>query len=325
MGKLLSLPSAASESNPPTGPSRWIGATLAGADLSGKDLRGVDLSEADLTDANLVGADLRGATLFRANLTGAELMGARLDGANLEGCVAHRAGLGGCSLAGASLFEADLSDATLTNSKLHDADLRACVLDRARLVGADLSRADLGGASMRGAHLEDAVVTEACFDRCDIRLATLRGVSGYESASFLRADFREVDFTGAYLMRRFVLDQNYLEELRTRDRYHAAVYWLWWATSDCGRSVGRWSLWIIAMTVGFGVAYQFVDMDYGGPSTWLAPYYFSTVTLTTLGYGDVLPVSGAGRALAMIEVLIGYVMLGGLLSIFANKMARRAD
>jgi len=27
----------------------------------------------------------------------------------------------------------------------------------------------------------------------------------------------------------------------------------------------------------------------------------------------------------MVEVVIGYVMLGGLLSIFANKMARRAD
>jgi hypothetical protein len=31
------------------------------------------------------------------------------------------------------------------------------------------------------------------------------------------------------------------------------------------------------------------------------------------------------QILAMIEVAIGYVMLGGLLSIFANKMARRAD
>jgi hypothetical protein len=33
----------------------------------------------------------------------------------------------------------------------------------------------------------------------------------------------------------------------------------------------------------------------------------------------------AAQILAMIEVVIGYVMLGGLLSIFSNKMARRAD
>jgi hypothetical protein len=27
----------------------------------------------------------------------------------------------------------------------------------------------------------------------------------------------------------------------------------------------------------------------------------------------------------MVQVVLGYVMLGGLLSIFANKMARRGD
>ena len=38
------------------------------------------------------------------------------------------------------------------------------------------------------------------------------------------------------------------------------------------------------------------------------------------------PPSGpAAQLVAMCEVAIGYVMLGGLLSIFANKMARRAD
>jgi voltage-gated potassium channel Kch len=53
--------------------------------------------------------------------------------------------------------------------------------------------------------------------------------------------------------------------------------------------------------------------------------YYSIVTLTTLGYGDVVPASPAAQVLAMIEVILGYVMLGGLLSIFASKMARRAD
>ena len=328
MGKVLSLPAASGPSSSvgeKGNERRYIDADLEGEDLSGRDLRGFDFSGANLTDANLVGADLRGATLFRATLTGAELMGAKLDRANLEGCVAHRAGLGSCSFDGASLFEGDFRDATLTRSTFVGADLRASVFDRARLASADLERADLGGASLVETHLDDARVAGAVFDRCDMRLATLRGVSGFESASFLRADFREIDFTGAYLMRRFVLDQNYLEELRTRDRYHALVYWIWWLTSDCGRSLGRWSLWIIATMIGFGVAFQFVDMDYGSHEGWLAPYYFSTVTLTTLGYGDILPASVAGRALAMLEVLIGYVMLGGLLSIFASKMARRAD
>ena len=53
--------------------------------------------------------------------------------------------------------------------------------------------------------------------------------------------------------------------------------------------------------------------------------YFSFVTLTTLGYGDIVPTSAAARIVALVEVITGYMMLGGLLGIFANKMARRAE
>ena len=34
-------------------------------------------------------------------------------------------------------------------------------------------------------------------------------------------------------------------------------------------------------------------------------YYFSIVTLTTLGYGDVLPVHSVARSLVVAEALIG--------------------
>lgn len=57
----------------------------------------------------------------------------------------------------------------------------------------------------------------------------------------------------------------------------------------------------------------------------LTPYYFSWVTLTTLGYGDVLPASTAAQVVVMLEVFAGYMSLGGLLSIFSNKMARRGS
>ena len=81
--------------------------------------------------------------------------------------------------------------------------------------------------------------------------------------------------------------------------------------------------------VGLGGAenglYELVALDYGDYPTFLSSFYYSVVTLTTLGYGDVLPASPAAQIVAMVEVALGYVMLGGLLSIFSNKMARRAD
>ena len=62
----------------------------------------------------------------------------------------------------------------------------------------------------------------------------------------------------------------------------------------------------------------------GRDATAFTPYYFSFVTFTTLGFGDVLPKNLAGELWLTLEVVLGYVMLGGLISIFATKVSRRA-
>ncbi len=104
------------------------------------------------------------------------------------------------------------------------------------------------------------------------------------------------------------------------------AYLLWRVTSDCGRSLRRWTAVIGAVAVLFAVLYAVVGIDVGAHAPgWLTYFYFSVVTLTTLGYGDVLPVSAVGQLLVVLEVCLGYLMLGGLISILANKMARRSD
>ena len=88
----------------------------------------------------------------------------------------------------------------------------------------------------------------------------------------------------------------------------------------------RWGAWTAVIALLFAGVYQFVDLDLGGrPDNWMATIYFSFVTLTTLGYGDIVPTSAGARLVALAEVIIGYMMLGGLLGNFANKMARRAE
>ncbi len=42
--------------------------------------------------------------------------------------------------------------------------------------------------------------------------------------------------------------------------------------------------------------------------------YFSYVTLTTLGYGDILPVTQKARSLAILEAITGVVFLGTLIA-----------
>ena len=153
----------------------------------------------------------------------------------------------------------------------------------------------------------------------------MRGLEGYTTADWIGVDIVDSNFAGAYLVRRAIMDQNYLEEFRTRSRASHITYLVWKATSDCGRSLTLWGAWIIVMALTFAGLYGFVDIDYGDYPTRLSPVYFSIVTLTTLGYGDGVPASLPAQVLVITEVVMGYMMLGGLLSIFATKMGRRAE
>jgi len=306
------------------------GIRLAGEDLSGVDLTGYDLSHADLSGANLTGATLCGASLVgadlsKARLDGAELLGADLRGAQLNGCSARRAGFGEVDAEEAVFFGADLEHATFTRAGLVGADLRTVRASNARFREADLGGADLSGADLRGADMALCSVQGATFSGADLRGARMRGIKGFRRATWIGVDVRDVDFTGAYLFRRHVLDENYLYEFRNQSRWHEFLYQLWWLTSDCGRSIARWGLWNLGLAFVFGCLYLLVGLDPGEHPTALTPFYYSVVTLTTLGYGDVVPATAAAQVLSVVEVTLGYLGLGGLLSILANKMARRAD
>lgn len=51
--------------------------------------------------------------------------------------------------------------------------------------------------------------------------------------------------------------------------------------------------------------------------------YYSFITLTTVGYGDIMPVSGAARMLAMMEAMVGTlyiaVLVARLVSLYSNQ------
>ena len=54
--------------------------------------------------------------------------------------------------------------------------------------------------------------------------------------------------------------------------------------------------------------------------------YFSYVTLLTIGYGDILPVSPAARTLVVLEGLVGMAFTTVLLAVLVAKaMGRRED
>jgi len=314
----------------PSEPLDLKGVYLAGEDLSGMNLSGADLSGADLTGANLSGARLFKATLrktilLNANLKKTELTGADLTEAVMDEINASQIGLGMACLERAHLFRANLEESTLSMANFEGADLRSACLRNSRIREAKLIGADLTNSDLRGADMALTSVNGATFNNADMREARLRLVNGFESAKWIGTDIRDINFAGAYRLRRFVIDQNFIKEFRAANRLTGMIYYLWWITSDCGRSMSRWCLWIAIEALFFAWLYTLVGVDYGDHLTKLSPLYYSVVTLTSLGYGDVSPASLAAQVVAMIEVTTGYIMLGGLLSIFSSKIARRAD
>lgn len=126
-------------------------------------------------------------------------------------------------------------------------------------------------------------------------------------------------------------DAWYLEDFRNN---HPFIYNMWSITSKCGASFSRWLLFSLAIALLFAGLYYTVYLICPGnlafknqyiSTEWpfLSFFYYSIVTFTTLGFGEIIPTNAYSQLLVAIEVIIGYVMLGGLVSILANKLSRR--
>lgn len=306
------------------------GITLLKEDLSTLDLSGYDLSFANLNQSDLNRTNLSHCRLFKASLEQAvldecEFVGANLQGADLDECSARRCGFGGADLSFSSFINADVSDASFIRSKMVGADLRASNLTNARLSEMDLTDAIFTRATLENSDLKHSNVERTNFELASMTGSRLTGIKNFKKAMWIGADVRDMDLRGAYLVRRYISDENYLYEFKTTSQFHNVLYQIWWFTSDCGRSLSRWFMWLFVLTLLFAAVYTQVDIDYGDKTTWFSPFYFSIITLTTVGYGDATPASLTAQIVVTLHAITGYMGLGGLLSILGNKMARRAE
>lgn len=67
---------------------------------------------------------------------------------------------------------------------------------------------------------------------------------------------------------------------------------------------------------------QFSDYKITIPPCYFQSLYFSVVTFTTLGYGDIIPKGGCGQFFVAFEVFMGYLMLGALIAVIIRKITR---
>jgi len=301
------------------------------------DFSELDLSESNLADSDLAGVDFFSSDLERANLKMCSLAGAEMASSNLSSASLYK-----CDLKRTIFQEAKLVRAALSDSDCAGADFRG-----ADLSGVNFSGANLTGANFMHANLEKAVMHGANITSIDCRYCNFTGVDltltkfgGYRTMKDRFYGVRGIDSCfGNAVFIRDVKDQDYIDTLRISIEAQSGGFTKWlqlalfraWGLIDHGRSLAKVGFYAVIVSTIYGLIYTAdMNLDWGmmdysnSAQTWFTPFYYSLVTYTTLGYGDVTANSLVGEMLVISEVVVGYFTLGLLLSILANTVARRS-
>jgi len=297
----------------------------------------IDLKNAKLTHLNLENANLLRADMRKANLSFTNFKNANLAFSNLDSAIFSFANLEGANFAAADLENAYLEDAKLTSARLSGANLKNAKLANSDFKNAYLVDADLEGTNLIAANFTNANLSSVKYDqkimwkliretpfslkklwkhRYNILLDTTIRCKGVNAATCY----------GSQQFKIFLQDQDFLEEFMEK-KWGKIIFFIWWLFADCGRSLGRWAGWSFALALLFTFLFWFLGSNSFDTKhlefSVLTMFYYSVVTFTTLGFGDIIPRTSTAAMFVTVEVILGYVMLGGLITIFASKLSRR--
>jgi hypothetical protein len=297
----------------------------------------IDLKNAKLMRMNLENANLAKADLKKANLSFTNFKNANFAFANLESAIFSFANFEGVNFSAAHLENAYLEDANLIGARLSGANLKNAILANSNLKNAYLVDAHLEGTILNAVNFKNANLSSVTFDqkimwklakatrfslkklwnqRYDILLDTTIRCKGVNAATCY----------GSQQFKLFLQDQDFLEEFLEK-KWGRKIFFIWWLFADCGRSLGRWAGWSLVLALLFAFLFWLLGSNSFDTQhlkfNFLTMFYYSIVTFTTLGFGDIIPKTTTAAMCVTVEVILGYVMLGGLITIFASKLARR--
>ncbi len=251
--------------------------------------------------------------------------------------------MSGANLEGASLREAHIDDVHLRDTNLKNANLQG-----AKITGSsDLSRSDLTGAD-----LEDITISpEAKVDNVtwgpdniialeDPGRNYVKAGEVYRQIKRTYEDSGQYDRAGEFFFKEMECDR---KAARPWSRQRVML-WLYLQLCGYGERPWRTALAAAVVIIMFAIIHAFfgihttesagvyprdvtvVNLDW----QWQLPgldeleqlgtaTYFSLVTFTTLGYGDLRPSPGWGRALAGVEAILGTFLMALFLVTFTRK------
>ena len=199
----------------------------------------------------------------------------------------------------------DLSNANLLNANFSYANLSHVNLTNAFLVSANLSHADVSGVIYNRKKMQ----------------GYYQGIRGLGSCY------------GDAIFKRDATEQDYLDTLEYRwqqkqgiKRWYYLTCFAIWRNIDFGRRI-RSVVYITCYCIlTFAIIYSFypnlISIS-GHKSTPFSMFYFSIITFTTLGLGQIKGNNLSGELIISLQVFLGYINLGLLISVLANKITRK--
>lgn len=231
------------------------------------------------------------------------------------------------------IFGFDFSNCLLKHSNFSDSDFTSSSFKNSDVLYSDFSNAVLDQCDFYGANLTLSHFDHARLEESDFRNAWLTLVSFVDAdLGFIKfnrkTDFQNIDLSSIRgssnpLFVSFIRRKHFLKHFKEHSLKNRILYYIWLTISDCGQSFLRWFIASLLICVAFGFGYSSFPEGFsilnGRRPTWFTFYYYSAVTFTTLGFGDVVPTNVSTEIAVTTEVVLGYIMLGGLISIFATK------
>jgi uncharacterized protein YjbI with pentapeptide repeats len=293
---------------------------LSGYNLKKIILRDSRLEKVNLTKANLSQTNLSGCHLFDSKLQNAELVGADLSNCELTHCDFR-----GADLAKAAMINSRLWNADLTGANLGEADLSGSDLWNARLLNANLWRTlfvnaksltknnfSAGSSFFDNPRINESGALSAEESYRDLKQYFI--VNGrYNDASW--ASFKEKSMERKILKKK--KDPNYLPSLLM--------------SVLCGYGEKPYRIVLSAILTILLFSFLYFIFNTVESSTisasqlsWADYIYYSTITFTTVGYGDFIPKpNGFFRLLAAFEAFTGVFLTGLFIFTLARKYSAR--
>lgn len=269
--------------------------------------------------------------------------------ANLMGIDLHDIKINHCTLRDVSLADANLIDAQIGSVTFSGSSLRGAILTNSRMGQIRF----INGGGMGGSDVKGALLNAVCFDnesvpgnldysfvsyfyliKCLFFSIYKNGIFNenimkpHKHTIFLFNDTKELTSQYNFPFKNYVEWYQYIftqlqnyKDLRFPKKilFTCSLLFTKAWTSYTALAVFAFLINCLFALIYFINSSSLKDFD----GSFLTAFYYSVVTFTTLGYGEIIPITDFAKVIVILEVLFGYVTLGSFIFLIGHRVNNR--